>query len=68
MELSRYWQNFGEMRNWMFADGVERLADASMCRVGGKRGGAIMYGGRLMSREVYLAVPTFRRRGIMLGV
>jgi hypothetical protein len=69
MESSRYWQNFGEVMERMFVDGAAGRGSALARRVERKQGcGAIIYGGRLMSVDVYLTVPTFVRRGIAIAV
>ncbi len=62
MESRSYWQHYGELKKWPF----ERQA-------AGKTGEKIaweifMHGGRSMSLEVYLAVPTFIRRGLRIAV
>ena len=69
MESSRYWRNFGEVMERMFVDGSAGRGSALTRRVEKKRGyEAIIYGGRLMSVDVYLTVPTFMRRGITIAV
>ena len=69
MESSRYWQDFGEVLERMFVDGAARRGHALARQTEKKQGcKAIIYGGRLMSMDVYLALPTFMRRGIKIAV
>lgn len=68
MESSRYWQNYCEMVERKFMNGQGRRVASLAGKSEDQGGGVIVYGGREMSREVYLAVPTFIRRGITLGV
>ncbi|MEN8136418.1 MAG: hypothetical protein ABFS18_12925 [Thermodesulfobacteriota bacterium] len=69
MESSRYWQDFGELEERMSVGGLTRKGLALVHRSEKKQGcGAIIYRGRLMSMDVYLAVPTFMRRGITIAV
>lgn len=69
MESSRYWQDFGVVMDKTFMDGQERRG-SSLARLTEQKGGSgkIVYGGRLISVDVYLAVPTFIRRGITIAV
>lgn len=67
MESSRYWQNFGEAMERGGGDEVAGRGSARNRQLEKKKGcRAIMYGGRVMSMDVYLAVPTFMRRGITI--
>ena len=67
MESVRYWQDFGEVMDRMFVDGTairgsvlpRHIEKKQACEV-------IMYRGRVMTMDVYLAVPTFMRRGITI--
>ncbi len=67
MESSRYWQDFGEAMDRMFVDGEAGRGCVLSCQIEKKQAcREIMYGGRMMSLDVYLAVPTFMRRGITI--
>lgn len=69
MESNRYWQDFGEARNRTLMKKQGRRGPSLERRTEGKGdGGKIIYGGRLMSVDVYLALPTFIRRGITIAV
>ncbi len=69
MESSRYWQDFGEVMDRMFVDGSARRGSTLAGQIEKKQGcGKINYNGRLMSVDVYLALPTFVRRGITIAV
>jgi hypothetical protein len=68
MESVRYWQDFGAVlaqvrRNERNGRGAAPGQDPA-----GRKGGEVVYGGRHMSLDVYLAVPTFIRRGITIVV
>ncbi len=68
MESNRYWQEFGKVMDRTLMNGEERRGLSSERLVEKKDGGGmIAYGGRLMSMDVYLAVPTFIRRGITIA-
>ena len=68
MESRRYWQHYGELKRWPF----ERQATGRSSAAGkaGKKNDReiFVHGGRSMSFEVYLAVPTFIRRGLSIAV
>ncbi|MCK4838904.1 MAG: hypothetical protein KAS94_08865 [Desulfobulbaceae bacterium] len=68
MESVRYWQDFGEAMDRMFVDGASERCSALPPRHIEKKQAceAIMYRGRVMTMDVYLAVPTFMRRGITI--
>ena len=69
MESSRYWQDFEEEMDRMFVDGSAGRGFTLAGQIEKKQGcKAIIYGGRLMSMDVYLALPTFMRRGIKIAV
>jgi hypothetical protein len=68
MESSRYWQNFGEGKKMTTMNRQDSRRSVLQCRVEEKDGGEmIVYGGRLISLDVYLRVPTFIRRGIRIA-
>ena len=66
MESSHYWQSYGELKKRPF---VWQMVARSF--ITGKAGGEVdrdifVHGDRAMSLEVYLAVPTFIRRGLSI--
>ena len=66
MESRRYWHCYGEMKK----RSPGRPLSGGLCP--GDREGEIgrnifIHGGRPMSLEVYLAVPTFIRRGLAIN-
>ena len=69
MESRSYWRSFGD-RFAAWED--KRLADGKWISSGQAYSGAGMGrasdGGKLISLEVYLSVPTFLRRGIRIVV
>jgi hypothetical protein len=68
MESRRYWQCYGELEKWSF----DRQATGRSFVAGPADQGTtreiFVHGGRSMSLEVYLAVPTFIRRGLQIAV
>jgi hypothetical protein len=69
MESSRYWQDFAEVVDRTFINGLARRGPSPASQTEEKNGyGMIVYGGQLMSVDVYLAVPTYIRRGITIAV
>ena len=67
MESVRYWQDFGEAMDRKFESGSAERYPALPRHIERKQGcKAIIYRGRVMTMDVYLAVPTFMRRGITI--
>jgi hypothetical protein len=68
MESRRYWQRYGELKKWPFdRQAAGRSSVAGQADQGTARE-IFVHGGRSMSFEVYLAVPTFIRRGLSIAV
>ena len=68
MESRRYWQCYGKLRKWPF---YRSAAGESYVVWQANQGTAreiFVHGGRSMSFEVYLTVPTFIRRGLSIAV
>jgi hypothetical protein len=68
MELRDYWRGLPE-ENDMITQSGERQNASPAKRRGGTNpyGDRIVFAGRSLSIDVYLAVPTFRRRGITIN-
>lgn len=67
MESRRYWQESGKMIDKAVMSRQEGGSQESCNDVDSSRR-KIVYGGQLISVDVYLTVPTFIRRGITIAV
>lgn len=67
MESRGYWQGYGELEKWSSDhQAAGRSFPTGKADIGTDRD-IFVYGGRCMSLEVYLTVPTFIRRGLCLA-
>lgn len=68
MELSGYWRVLGEEKEMITRNGGRQNGSTVKRRDGtNPDGDRIVYDGRSLSIDVYLAVPTFLRRGITIN-
>jgi hypothetical protein len=68
MESRRYWQSYGELKKWPFDRQVAGRNSVAGQAVQGTGRDIFVHGGRAMSFEVYLTVPTFIRRGLQIAL
>lgn len=66
MESIRYWRDFGVVMARMAVNEQGRSGAAPAHDSAGQRAGEVVHGRRAISLDVYLAVPTFIRRGITI--
>lgn len=68
MESRQYWLKLSRMKDAHPENGQIEDNQADHLKVSSRNPEKIIYNGRLISEDVYLAVPTFIRRGITITI